>query len=413
MGSRRSNALNNVEFFTPAMQQNPYPFYHELRESNPVYWEKSLGAWIVTRYADVAWVLHDSRFSANRIDAATEQIKTPRYRPLLDVMSRKMSEKDEPDHMRLRSLINKAFAHVALERCEPLVRNRANDLLDTFRAANGGEFMNQYAVPLPLLIILQLVGVPTQDTQKVKKWCDHFAFIALNYYTHLPEGKLEEGLKSVQEFRDFLKQRIAELESQPEDNLLSALIAAEHEGQKLSAEEMLANTFLLLTAGNETTTCLLGNGLAALLEYPDQMQCLRHKPELIPQAVEEFLRFNSPVQYLGRIAKEDLELHSQPIKKGDLVLPVIASANRDPEKFSDPDIMDIERTDNHHLAFGHGRHFCPGSHLARLEAVVSFEILFAKAHEIRLDSMRLADLEYRENFALRCLKKLPLQIDFR
>jgi len=413
MASRRASGLNNVEIFGPAMQQNPYPFYHELRESNPVYWEKSLGAWIVTRYADVAWVLHDSRFSANRIEAATEQIKTPRYRPLLDVMSHKMSEKDEPDHMRLRSLINKAFAHVALERCEPLIRNRASDLLDTFRTVNGGEFMDQYAVPLPLLIILQLVGVPTQDTPKVKKWCDNFAFIALNYYTQLPKEKLETGLKSVQEFRDFLKQRIAELEAQPEDNLLSALIAAEHEGQKLSAEEMLANTFLLLTAGNETTTCLLGNGLAALLEHPDQMQHLRQNPELIPQAVEEFLRFDSPVQYLGRVAKEDLELHAQPIKKGDLVLPVIASANRDPEKFSDPDIMDIERTDNHHLAFGHGRHFCPGSHLARLEAVVSFETLFAKAHEIRLDSMRLTDLEYRENFALRCLKKLPLQIDFR
>ena len=412
MGSRREVALSNVEIFGPAMQENPYPFYQELRESNPVCWDKSLKAWVVTRYEDVAKVLHDSRFSANRIDAATEQIKSPRYRPLLDVMSRKMSEKDEPDHMRLRSLINKAFAHVALERSEPLVRNRANDLLDTFRTANGGEFINHYAVPLPLLIILQLVGVPTPDTQKVKNWCDDFAFIALNYYTHLPEEKLEKGLKSVQEFRDFLKQRIAELEAQPEDNLLSALIAAEHEGQRLSVDEMLANTFLLLTAGNETTTCLLGNGLAALLEHPDQMQRLRHNPELIPQAVEEFLRFNSPVQYLGRIAKEDLKLHSQPIKKGDLVLPVIASANRDPEKFTDPDTMDIDRTDNHHLAFGHGRHFCPGSHLARLEAVVSFEVLFQQSTEIRLDSVLLTDLEYRENFTLRCLKKLPLQIDF-
>ena len=413
MGSRRESGLNNIEIFGPVMRENPYPFYRELRESNPVCWDPSLQAWIVTRYEDVAMVLHDSRFSANRIDAATEQIKAPRYRPLLDVMAQKMSEKDEPDHMRLRSLVNKAFAHVALERWEPLIRNRANDLLDTFRTANGGEFINHYAVPLPLQIILQLVGVPTQDTQKAKIWCDDFSLIALNYYTNLPKEKLEQGLQSVQEFRHFLKQRITELEAQPEDNLLSALIAAEHEGQKLSVEEMLANTFLLLTAGNETTTCLLGNGLVALLEYPDQMQRLRHNPELIPQAVEEFLRFNSPVQYLGRIAKEDLELHSQPIKKGDLVLPVIASANRDSEKFTNPDSLDIDRADNHHLAFGHGRHFCPGSHLARLEAVVSFEILFEQAREIRLDAVGLTDLAYRENFTLRCLKKLPLKIDFR
>ena len=413
MGSKRQNALNNAEIFGPAMRANPYPFYHELRESNPVCWDKSLQAWVVTRYEDVAMVLHDSRFSANRIAAATEQIKTPRYRPLLDVMAQKMSEKDEPDHMRLRSLVNKAFAHMALEHWEPLIRNRGNDLLDTFRTANGGEFINDYSVPLPLLIILQLVGVPTQNTQQVKTWCDDFAVIALNYYTHLSEEKLEKGLRSVQEFRNFLTQRIAELEAQPEDNLLSALIAAEHEGQRLSVEEMLANTFLLLTAGNETTTCLLGNGLAALLEYPDQMQRLRQNPELIPQAVEEFLRFNSPLQYLGRIAKEDLEIHSQPIKKGDLVLPVIASANRDPAKFSNPDVLDIDRTDNHHFAFGYGRHFCPGSHLARLEAVVSFEILFEQTREIRLDSMLFTDLKYRKNFPLRCLEKLPLQIDFR
>ncbi|MDG2013715.1 MAG: cytochrome P450, partial [Pirellulaceae bacterium] len=314
MGSGPERTLENIDMFGSVMRKDPYPTYRELRESNPVYWDKSLQAWIVTRYEDVAFVLHDGRFSANRIAAATEQIKAPRYRPLLDIMAQKMSEKDEPDHMRLRSLVNKAFAHVALERCVPIVRRRANELLDKFQVANGGEFINDYAVPLPLLIILQIVGIPTEDTRLVKTWCDDFAYIALNYYTHLPEEKLEKALNSILKFREFLQKRIAELEAQPGDNLLSALIAAEHEGQKLSLEEMLANTFLILTAGNETTTCLLGNGLAALLEHPEQMQRLRDKPELIPQAVEEFLRFNGPVQYLGRTAKEDLPLHDKQIK---------------------------------------------------------------------------------------------------
>ena len=225
------------------MREDPYSVYRELRESTPVFWDESLHAWVLTRYDDVARVLNDVRFSSNRIAAAQTKLRTDRFRPLLDVMSHKMSEKDEPDHQRLRSLINKAFAHVVVERWEPKIKRRVETLLDGFRPSGRCEFNGDFAIPLPLMTILELVGVPAEDHRQVKQWCDDFAFVALNFYTHMSDEQIEGGLDSITSFRQYLLERVEGLSANPQDNLLSALIAVEHDGHRLSTDELLANTF--------------------------------------------------------------------------------------------------------------------------------------------------------------------------
>lgn len=412
MTSGKGSPARGKRLFGPEMREDPYTRYRELRESAPVFRDESLGAWVLTRYDDVALVLNDARFSSNRIAAAQTQLRTDRYRPLLDVMSHKMSELDEPDHQRLRALVNKAFAHVAVERWEPRIRRRVETLLAGFRRTGHCEFIQDFAIPLPLMTILELVGVPSEDHRWVRQWCDDFAFVALNFYTYMDEEQTERGLDSITRFREYLQEHVEKLRTDPQDNLLSALIAVEHDSHRLSTEELLANAFLLLSAGNETTTCLLGNGLLALLQHPDQMQRLRNDPGLVPQAVEEFLRFDSPVQYLGRLATEDVDLRSKQIRKGDLVLAVIASANRDPEHVADPDSLDIRRADNRHLAFGHGGHFCVGAQFARLEARLAFEALLQQTSDVSLDSMAIDELSHQENFNIRRLKQLPLRFAF-
>lgn len=404
--------VTGERFLDPEMHEDPYRRYREIRESSPVFWDESLHAWILTRYADVGLVLNDPRFSSNRIAAAQSQLTADRYRPLLDIMSHKMSENDEPDHTRLRSLVNRAFAHVAVEEWTPKIQQRIETLLDGFRATGHCEFIADFAVPLPLMTIMEFIGVPAEDHLQVKHWCDAFSFVALNFYTQMTEEQIEEGLVAMSEFRTYLQERIACIEKNPECNLLNALIEVEHEGVRLSMDELLANAFLLLSAGNETTTCLLGNGVAALLRYPDQMQRLRKDPALIPLAVEEFLRYDSPVQYIGRIANEDMELHSTKIRKGDLLLAVLAAANRDPEQFAEPETLDVGRSENHHFAFGHGRHFCIGSHFARMEACLTFQALLEHSKDISLNSVAMDELRHHDNFNIRCLKRLPLEITF-
>ena len=402
--------LNETRMFGPEMRENPYLIYQQLRSETPVCWNAALNAWILTRYDDVSAVLNDPRFSSNRLSAAGPKLRSDRFRPLLAVMSHKMSEKDEPDHTRLRSLVNRAFSHVAVEQWERRVQQRVDDLLGPLCASGRCEFMEDFAVPLPLLTIMELVGIPVEDRRQVKRWCDDFAFVALNYYASMTDEELERGLASIEEFRAYLLQRIDSQGESAESGLLGALVAAEHDGLQLSLDELLANAFLLLSAGNETTTCLLGNGLAALMRFPEQFERLRAEPALVPHAVEEFLRFDSPVQFLGRLALEDVELRSQRIRRGELVLAAIGAANRDPEKFSHPDTLDIGREHNPHLSFGHGRHFCVGSQFTRLESRLAFQAIVNLTTEIALDGLSFTELVHRENFNIRQWKHLPIRI---
>jgi len=396
--------------FGPEMIQDPYPFYAQLRESDPIHWDPGMHAWVITRYEDVAKVLNDKRFSSRRIAKGRERFPQAEFDALFDTLSGKMSEYDEPEHKRLRALVHDAFARTAVEEWGDRIGTIANTLLDDAEASAAGqmEFISSYAIPLPLSLILEVVGIPDAEQQQVKAWCDDFSNVALNFYANISESDLRQAQKSVLAFKEFLREHVAALRESPRKDLLSSLIKAQEGESRLTLEELLANTLLILSAGNETTTCLLGNGLHALLEQPEQFERLRSDPTLIPNAVEEFLRFDAPVQFLGRLAIEDVTLKGANIKSGDLVLAVIASANRDPDKFENPDEIDVGRTHLQHMAFGHGHHFCAGSQLSRQEARIAFETLFSRYSSIKLETTH--PLEREKNANIRCFKTLPLRV---
>lgn len=394
--------------FRKEMQQNPYAVYDSLREQDPVHWDDVLKAWAVTRYDDVAMVLNDRRFSSKRLARVRQRFPQKELEPLFDTLAVRMSERDEPDHKRLRALVHDAFLRTSVEEWTPRIQERIDGLLDEAAAEGEFDLISKVAIPLPLGVVLELVGIPSEDRFRVRTWCDDFAVVALNAFADVSTEQLQRGVSSILEFREYLKGRIGELERSSGKELLSSLVQAQHDGAGLSLEELLANTLLLLAAGNETTTCLIGNGVAALLRFPDQMDLLRSDRSLLPNAVEECLRYDSPVQFLGRVADEDVTIRGQSIRRGDMVLAFLGAANRDPEQFEDPDRFDITRPHMHQLAFGHGPHFCVGSQLARLEARVTLGSLLDRFSKLEWDPTRA--LTYRENFNLRCLEELVIRV---
>ncbi len=408
MKSGIGKVIRGDRLFGSDMRDDPYPVYKQLREADPVHWDETLRAWVLTRYDDVASAFNDRRFSSRRVALARDRFHDPELRPLFDTLAGKMSEQDEPDHKRLRALVHDAFVRTAVHEWAPRVKQRVDSLLDEASRRESVDFISDVAIPLPLLVILEIVGVPEGDHQQVKAWCDDFAIVALNFYAGITDEELQRGLRSTLDFREYLRGRVVNLQGSSKRDLLSSLAQAEHEGSRLTLDELLANALLLLSAGNETTSCLLGNGLAALLRRPDQLELLRRDPSLIPNAVEEFLRYDSPVQFLGRVALDDVSLRQATIRRGDLVLLVIAAANRDPERFDNPDQLDVIRPHVQHLSFGHGPHFCVGAQLARLEAQTMFAAMLARFRHIELDAS--AKLTHRENFNVRCFEKLPVRL---
>jgi cytochrome P450 len=324
------------------MHENPYPVYHELRERDPVHWDEALRVWVLTRYEDVSWAL--TELSSDRVTQARHRLQDGGLQPLFDVLARLMLQRDEPDHTRIRSLVQKAFLRTSVERWADSIARRVRSLLQAGQRTGQMDFMWDFAVPLPVLVISEIVGIPEDDWERVKQWCDDFALVAASFYANIAsEQQLERGLHSTMAFRTYLAAQVDEIHRAPRDDLLSSLVHAEEEGHRLTLDELLANTILLLLAGNETTTNLLGNSLVALLQHGEQLRRLRDDPTLIPTAVEEFLRYDSPVQFQGRIAPEDVECGGKQIHRGDLVLPVLAAANRDPSHFPDPDRLDVTR----------------------------------------------------------------------
>jgi cytochrome P450 len=391
--------------FGAGMHEDPYPFYRTLRENDPVHWDDTLRAWVLTRYDDVAWALKS--LSSDRVSLARERFRDADLDLLWNALAALMIQRDEPDHTRLRALVQKAFSRTSVERWTAPVERQVRALLAPGLARQEMDFIWDFAVPLPVLVISDLVGIPEADREQVKRWCDDFSIVALNFYAGISPAQLARGRQSVAEFRAYLETQIAECRRAPREDLLTALVLAEHDGHQLTLDELLANTILLLNAGNETTSNLLGNGLAALLAHPDQLAQLRREPAGIPAAIEECLRYDSPVQFLGRIAPHDVECGGTPIRQGQLVLAVLGAANRDPVHFPDPERFDAARHPNFHLAFGHGHHHCVGSELARLEAHLAFTILLTELGTLELLP---AVLRHRENFNMRSFQTLPVRL---
>lgn len=396
--------------FGPEMIADPYPVFHRLRSEDPVHWDKEQRVWILTRYEDVASALQDPRLSSARHEAianlSSEDLKKmglEELAPVFRTLSNMMVFSDPPKHTRLRKLVSKAFTPRIMEGMRSHIQETLDRVLDEVQAAGRMDVIKDLAYPLPSKIIAEMLGVPVGDRDRFKSWTqDTKLFFTTIWNT--PE-ELQRALRSFGEFTRYLYDIVTQLREHPKDNLLSALVRAEEEGDKLSKEELFANTILIIGAGQETTTNLISNGIFALLRNPDQLQLLREDPSLIGQTVEELMRYDSPVQLVVRLAKEEFEIGGKKIKKGEFVTPVLAAANRDPQYFSNPDRLDITRKKNPHLAFGGGSHFCIGAPLGRLEGQIAILTLFQRFPNLQLTGQ---PLEYGDNFNLRALKALPV-----
>ncbi|MGI9372856.1 MAG: cytochrome P450, partial [Hyphomicrobiales bacterium] len=362
------------EIMSLRVQQDPYQTYRHQRETAPFVWDDKMHAWVAFKFSDISKILKSKDFSAERVSRARYRYK-PEFQPVFDIIARIMIQVDDPVHRHLREATHAAFTRTAVANYEADIVSRCEQLLKPGLERGKLEFMSEFSVPLPLLVISKIVGVPTHDIQKIKEWCDAYSWIILKFYTHIEDSDLELRANQVMDFVNYLDEKVeAALESPGQDLLSSLALAASDQGI-LSREQVTANLMILLNAGNETTSCVLGNGVRLLLEHSDQLDLLRADPKLIPNAIEEIMRFETPVTISGRIAERDLEIRGQNVHKEDLVLMFLSSGNRDPEQFDAPDAFDISRERNHHLSFGTGTHLCAGIQLARFEAKVAFEFL--------------------------------------
>ena len=395
--------LSLYQLLDPDVLANPYPLYARLRTESPVHWDPYLHAWVVTRYADVITVLH--HFSANRTPTPEQfaAIGLAELGPLAQVMVKQMLFMDAPDHTRLRSLAATAFTPARVENLRSHIREILDDLLEPLLRAGRMDVIADLAAPLPAIVTAEMLGVPTEDAIQLKDWSADFAEV-LGNFQHNPD-RASRTLKCVEEMTNYFRDQISQLRTNPREGLINALLTAEIDGDRLSEEEIIANCIVTMVGGQETTTNLIGNGVLTLLRHPDEMQRLRNDLSLVPSAVEELLRFESPSQHTARICREDTELGGKLIRKGQAVIAVMAAGNRDPERFPDPDRLDLGRTDNRHLAFGWASHFCFGAPLARIEGQLVFEALMRRTSNLALVPRPLV---WRDNLGLRGLKSLPV-----
>jgi cytochrome P450 len=405
MNPATNQALDQLPLFGREMMQDPYPVYRRLRETDPVHWSDKFNAWIVTRYDEVAAGLNDLRLSSDRVALLRGLAGSPELDPFFTFLSNRMVFADPPKHARLRGLVTQAFTPHAVEAMRPHIQQLVDGFLDAAAGRREMDFMREFAFPLPATVIMEMLGVPPSDRDQLKRWSDDFVVF---FGTHPANVTLDQYRKALQSMRDmtgYFRAALAGLLTGRRECLLTTMERAEHQGDRLSEDELFANANLLLVAGHETTTNLLGNGLLALLRHPDQLRLLKDNPALIPGAVEEFLRYDGPVQFTHRVAAEDVELGGKAIRKGQFVFLFVAAANRDPAHFPDPDRLDVTRAPHKHLAFGLGHHFCVGAPLARLEAQIAFATLLRSLPDLCLTA---EPLEYGDNFNLHGLKRLKI-----
>jgi cytochrome P450 len=400
------STLSLYHLLDPEILANPYPLFHQLRSADPVHWDPFLHAWVVTGYKDVIHVLH--HYSAERTPTP-EQLTAmglAALNPIAQVMVKQMLFLDPPSHTRLRSLAAQAFTPARVEVLRAHIRDITNRLLDQVQASGRMDVIADLAEPLPCIVTAEMLGVPVEDYQQLKLWSQDFAEM-LGNFQHNPD-RVPQILKSVQEMTAYFRSAVQEQRRHPRGGLVSSLMNAEIHGDRLSEEEVIANSIVTMVGGQETTTNLIGNGVLCLLRNRDQLEKLRSDLSLVPSATEELLRYESPSQHTARLAPEDTILGGKRIQKRQAVIAVMAAANRDPERFPDPDRLDITRTDNRHLAFGWAAHFCFGAALARVEGQTAFELMLRRLPNWTLEPEPLV---WRSNLGLRGLTRLPIRFD--
>jgi cytochrome P450 len=387
------------------MLADPYPVYQQLRETDPVHWHEPFGAWMLTRYDDVAAAFHDPRLSSERSEPLRQLAGRPELDPFFDYLACRMDFKEPPAHTRLRGLVSKAFTPHVVETLSPHIEALVHQFLDRVAGQGRMDVIRDLAFPLPGTVTGELLGAPAADRAQLKRWSDTFVGFFRTVPSDATFDAYRQSAQAATELGTYFRSVLAGQRGTSR-GLLGALEQADTVGDRLSDLELSANATLLLHAGHETTTHLIGNGLLALLRHPGQLHKLQNDPSLLPTAVEEFLRYDSPVQFTYRVAAADFELGNKAIRKGQIVHLMIAAANRDPAHFREPDCLDVTRAPNKHLAFGFGPHFCLGAPLARLEAQIALRTLLQRFPHLRLDG----EPQQQENFVLRGLKSFPIAL---
>lgn len=398
-----------VDITSGAFKKDSHRFYRELRESSPISSARlpdGQTLWLVSRYADVERLLKDERLfkDKRKLQQRRGLARLPQILRSLETLERNMLDVDPPDHGRLRRLVHKAFTPRRVEAMEGRIKQLSEELLHGASREDPIDLIRDYALPIPTTIIAEMLGIPAEDRPRFQRWSKVVVSAG-------SRGSLLRTLPSLLRFVSYLRRAIAGKRKHPADDVLSALVEAEESSDRLDADEVLAMALLLVVAGHETTVNLIANGVLALLQHPLELERLVASPSLLPTAVEELLRFESPVEIATeRYAAEPMEIDGAVIPRHELVGLVLASANRDERRFERPDQLDVGRTPNPHLAFGDGLHFCLGAPLARLEGRIALETLLCRFPHLRL-AVAPQTLRYRPGLNLRGLETLPVVLD--
>ena len=407
MSNSKNAALLDRQLLAATFFANPYPVFEQLRTTDPVHWCEPWNYWIVSRYADVlACLRRDGRqFSVvGRFGGFLEALPAaarPRFQRIEEHYSAGLLHSDPPDHTRLRNLVNKAFTARVVEQMRPQIEAIVREILAAIESENGFDLIADFAFHLPAIVTAAVVGMPAHERHQFKAWPDDIA--AFSAANRLTLEVAENARCSLLAVRSYLLEIATHRRAEPRDDLISRLVGAADQG--LSQGELLSTCVTFLVGGHETTTALIGSGLLALFQHPDQLAVLRADPAATPAAIEEFLRFESPNQRIGRLALEDVKIGERHIRRGQHVMLLLGAANRDPEQFPDPDRLDLYRAPNRHLAFAAGPHFCICMPLAQLEAEIAFKTLLH--HFLQLHPAR-KETEWLPSYQLRMLKSLPL-----
>ncbi len=388
MTAARAEAPDDMDLLSPAAVADPYPVFDALREKDPVHWSPRYRSWFVTRFDDVSAALRDPRYSSDRITPYVEARLSgpdadPALRQTFAVLEDWMVFKDPPDHTRMRRLLRRAFTHRSVEALRPRVTELADELLDGIAGTGSADLVRAYAYPLTAGVVAEMLGVPKEDRDLFKDWSD--AITALVFAGLGSPERYDRAVIGMLELRDYLTELAAHVADHPRDDLLTALVQARDSGDTLSHDEVVATGVLLLFAGHETTTNLIGNGLLALLRHPAQRALLEAGEVPIGGAIEEFLRYDGPAKTVVRLTATDVELRGHTLVAGSRIFLCPPGANRDPTVFPDPGRLDVTRTDNQHVGFGFGLHYCLGAPLARLEGAVAVPRALQRLTDLRLD----------------------------
>lgn len=393
------------DLYSADFKSDPHSVFDKMRADDPVLQQPGMDnetlIWFATRYHDVERILRDEPVFARDLRRHVHSFE-PLNAQLDQMLNNHMLNKDGTDHRRLRTLVSKAFTPARVRALRPRIQAIANELIDAVQQRGEMDLMAEYAFHLPTIVILELLGIPVADRERFKAWSNTIIMPSMD-----PDG-FERFVREMTAFMTYLRDLFAARRAQPTDDLTSALVHAEEQGDRLNENELYSMLMLLIVAGHETTVSLIGNAIVALWRHPDQLALLQAQPDLMPTAVEEFLRYDGSVERaFTRFVVEDVELGGETVPKGALIVPILAAANRDPAVFDGPDSLDVTRGHNPHLGFGKGAHYCVGAPLARLEAEIALNTLLHRLPGIR-PAVALDTLRYRLTPTFRSLEALPV-----